>query len=166
MKTGDDIACDNARAKATWRIALHPAVEDQLQLVGSAYVEVFADDLLEEDAACHGLIEHLGQGELGLKNRNIVAITGLTVFGRKRMGQTAEPFAQEAVDLLGRQPVADRLGLLRVGAGQDAVVERLEVDALSSQLPLEILVAVDAEPSRVREIGNEPGRRRPFAGPL
>ena len=56
-----------------------PAVEDQLHLVGPAEVQVLADDLLEEDAAVQRPVEHLGQRELGLQDRDVVAVAGLAI---------------------------------------------------------------------------------------
>jgi hypothetical protein len=41
-------------------------VEDQLHLVGTAQIEVFTDDFLEENAAAQRTIQDLSQGELSL----------------------------------------------------------------------------------------------------
>ena len=43
-----------------------PPLEDQLHLVGTAQIEVFPDDLLEENAAGQWAIQDLGEGKLGL----------------------------------------------------------------------------------------------------
>jgi hypothetical protein len=48
-------------------------VEDETDLIGAADVEVVADDLLEEDPTRGRCVEHLGQGELGLQDRQVVA---------------------------------------------------------------------------------------------
>ena len=48
---------------------IDPAVEDQADLVGAADVEVVADDLFEEHPPRDRRVEHLGQGELGLQDR-------------------------------------------------------------------------------------------------
>ena len=56
-------------------------IEDQLHLIGAAEVEILADDLLEEAAAGDGPIEHLGQRELGLQDRELIAIAGGAVRG-------------------------------------------------------------------------------------
>ena len=50
---------------------------------------------------------------------------------------------------------------LRVGAGLDAVVERLERHPALGQLALEVLVAVDAELGVVGKIGAELQEERP-----
>src|SRR5260370_1529868 len=54
-------------------LAQDPTVKDELDLVGATDVEVLPNDLLEEDAACHWLVEDLGQRELGLKDRHVIA---------------------------------------------------------------------------------------------
>ena len=77
------------------------AVEDQADLVGAADVEVVADDLLEEDPPRHRLVEHLGQGELGLQDRDVVAVAGGAVGGGERVRQDGQPLAQQRVDLAG-----------------------------------------------------------------
>jgi len=56
-----------------------------------------------------------------------------------------EPLPEEGVDLGGREPVAQGLELAGVGAGTDAVVQGLERDPPMGQLPLHLLVAVQAE---------------------
>ena len=45
-------------------------------LVGAADVEVVADDLLEEDPTRDRFVQHLGQRELGLQDRDVVAVAG------------------------------------------------------------------------------------------
>jgi hypothetical protein len=60
-----------------------------------------------------------------------------------------------------RKFVAHPLHKLAVGTGLDAVVQRLERHATLGQLPLEILVAVDAELGIVRKVGAELQEERP-----
>ena len=45
-------------------------VEDQADLVGAAGVEVVADDVLEEHPSGDRAVQDLGQGELGLQDRD------------------------------------------------------------------------------------------------
>ena len=71
------------------------------------------------------------------------------------MRQAGQPLADERVDLLGAQRVAQRLQPGRLRAGQKAVVERLEGDARLGCLPLGPLVAVDAQLGVVGEVGAE-----------
>lgn len=68
-------------------VLVHSTVEDQLHLTGPADVQVFADYLLEEHSACYGPLQNLGQGELRLENRDLVAIAGLAILGLIRMRQ-------------------------------------------------------------------------------
>jgi hypothetical protein len=70
-----------------------PAIEDQADLVGSAQVEVVADHLLEEDASRHRPVQHLGQGELRLQDRDVVAVAGGPVSRGERVRQPGQPFA-------------------------------------------------------------------------
>src|SRR6185295_13718694 len=131
------------------------AIEDQADLAGPSDVEVLADHLLEEDASGERLVEDLGQGELGLQDGELVAIAGGAVAGWKRMGQAAQPLAQQVLDLAGRKLVAEPLHQPGVGTGLDAVVERLERHAAAGELSLEIFMAVDAELGVVGEVGAE-----------
>ena len=57
--------------------------------------------------------------------------------------------------MCGRQAVAELLQARGIGAGEDAVVQRLEGDAFLGQLPLDVLVAVDAQLGVVGEVGAE-----------
>lgn len=50
------------------------ATEKELDLIGTADVEVFPDDLIEEDATMDGLVEDQGEGELGLEDGKVVAL--------------------------------------------------------------------------------------------
>jgi hypothetical protein len=82
-----DVLCDDAGAERSRRPAADPAVEDQPHFLGATEIEVLADHLLEEQAAMHGPIEHLGQGELGLQDRDVVTITRLAIGAGKRVRQ-------------------------------------------------------------------------------
>ena len=86
---------------------------------------------------------------------------GGAVVARERVRQALEPLAQQVVDALRRQRVGEILRQRRVGARQDAVVGRLEGDAALGQLALDVLVAVDAQPRRVREVRAELHEHRP-----
>ena len=59
--------------------------------------------------------------------------------------QPRQPLARQGVNARGRELAADRLQPLRVGAAEQAVVERLEADALPLQLALDVLVPVEAQ---------------------
>jgi len=132
-----------------------PAIEDQRHLAGPTDVQVLSDDLLEEDAPGHRPIQHLRQRELGLQDRHAVAVAGAAITPIERMGQPRQPLAQQPVDLLVVQPIADALQRLGVGTGQHAVVQRLERDAALAQLALGVLVAVDAKLGVVGEVRTE-----------
>jgi hypothetical protein len=46
----DDALGDDARTETAWGIALYASVEDELNMIGAAAIEVVANDLLEKDA--------------------------------------------------------------------------------------------------------------------
>ena len=83
VQGGHDALGDNARPAAavggglSWPLA----GQDQLPLFGTAPIDVFAEDFLKEAAPLESGVPDLGQGELGLEHRPIVAVTGPTVFG-------------------------------------------------------------------------------------
>ena len=109
VEGGCDAVGEDAGAPASGGAAGDPAIKDQLDLIGPAEIEVLADHLFEKQPAVHRAIEHLGQRKLGLKDRNIVAEAGGLIGRGERMGEKAQPLAQQAVDLFGRQAVADLL---------------------------------------------------------
>src|SRR3954451_164295 len=77
------------------------------------------------------------------------------------MRQSLEPLAQQTINPIRGKSFTKPLHQLRIGAGFDAVVERLELDATLGKLALEVLVAVDAELRVVGEIGAEFQEERP-----
>ena len=78
-----------------------------------------------------------------------------------RMREARQPLAQQRVDLRRVQFLGQTLRQRRIGAGQDAVVQRLERDAALGELPLDVLVAVDAQPGGVGEVRAELHEQRP-----
>ncbi|GAA0730799.1 hypothetical protein GCM10010199_46590 [Dactylosporangium roseum] len=68
-------------------------VEDQPDVVGAAQVEVVVDDLFEEDPSGDRFVEHLGQGELGLQDGDLIAVVGGAVRCGERMRQPAQSLA-------------------------------------------------------------------------
>src|SRR5438876_2906764 len=155
VQRGGDALGEHPGAEAARRATGDAAAEDELDLVGAADVEILADDLLEEDAAGHRTVEDLREGEFGLQDGDVVAVAGTAIGGGEGMGEAAEPLAHEGVDLGGREPIRDRLRPARVGAGEEAVVERLEGDAGAGELAFQVLVSVEAERGRVGEVRGE-----------
>jgi hypothetical protein len=136
-------------------VARYPSIEDELDLLGAAEVEVLADHLFEEQAAVHRPVEHLSGRELRLQDRDVVAVAGLAVRSGEGMRQEPQPFAQQRVDLAGRKALADRLQPLGIGASEDAVVEGFEGDALLPELALGVFVAVQAQLGIERKVAAE-----------
>ena len=77
------------------------------------------------------------------------------------MRQSLEPLAQQAIDPLCRKSVTEPLHQLGIGAGFDAVVERLELHLALGKLAFEVFVAVDTELGVVGEIGAKLQEERP-----
>jgi hypothetical protein len=119
-------------------------VEDQADLVGAADVEVVVQDLLEEDPPGHRAVQHLGQRELRLQDRQLVAVAVLLILPRERVGQDPQPLAQQRLDLRRAQTVAGPLQPRHVIAGGEAALQRLEANPGLDRLALGPLVAVEA----------------------
>jgi len=98
------------------------------------------------------LSKHLGQGELGLQDRDIVAIAGFPIGSGEGVRKQTQPLAQQAVDLFRREAVADILQLFWFGATEHAVVERLELNAFLCELAFGVFVAVETELGIEREV--------------
>src|SRR5712691_12761325 len=141
--------------EATRGPSVDPPIEDELDLVRPAEVEVLADDFLEEDTTAGRPIQHLGQGKLGLQDREIVAVSRLSVLPGEGVRQPTQPLPRQGLDLLRGKAVADGLRSLHVLAGEDPVVQGLEGDALVVELLLEVLVAIEAQLPVVREVRAE-----------
>ena len=68
MEGGCDALGEDAGAEPSRGAPVDAALKDELDLIRTAEIEVFADHLFEKQAAVHRAIEHLGQGELGLED--------------------------------------------------------------------------------------------------
>src|SRR5659263_213481 len=95
---GDDPGAEAARGRVV-ALADDAPVEDQANLVGAANVEVLVQHLLEEDSPGHRSVEHLGEGELGLQDRQLVPVAGRLIGGGERVGQDLQPLAQQRLDV-------------------------------------------------------------------
>ena len=159
--------CDDASAEAPGRPLGDPPLKDELHVVGPPQVQVLADDLLAQDAATDGTVEHLGAGELGLQDGDVIAVARRAIVRRERVRQSMEPLAQQRVDARGVQPVTERLRPRGAGTGQQAVIQSLKGDAFLEQLAFEILMAVQAQLGVVRKVRaelEEEGAKVPIDG--
>ena len=77
------------------------------------------------------------------------------------MGEKVQPLAQQAVDLLRRQAVADLLKPLGIGAAEHTIVERLIGDALPLQLTLGVFMAVEAQLGVIGKVSTKLEKERP-----
>src|SRR6516225_6589851 len=153
VQRGDHPLGQHAGAEAAWGARVDPPVEDQLHLVGTAQVEVFANDFLEEDSAAQRAIQDLSQGKLGLENGQVVAVASGAILRGKGMGQAGQPAAQELIDLLGSELFTD--GLLGISTGSEAVVQRLIGYSLLLELTLGVLVTIHTQLGGIGKIGAE-----------
>ena len=95
-----------------------PAVEDDLDGVGAAEVEVVGDQGLEERSGVAGLGEYDGAGDLDLGHRQFPPVAGLLVGGAERQREPGQPPLEEHVDRAGLQRVADPLQQCGILAGR------------------------------------------------
>jgi hypothetical protein len=117
---GDPVGDDSGTERAGGGLlaaAVDPPVEDEADLVGAPGVEVVADDLFEEHPPGHRAVQHLGQGELSLQHRALVAVARGSVGLGERVGHDRQPLVQQRLDLGRAQPVAELLERIGVGAG-------------------------------------------------
>lgn len=157
---GDDSGAEPARGGPR-SLPDDPPVEDQPDLVRAADVEVVPDHLLEEDPPAHRLVQHLGEGELRLQDRHLVAVARGPVRWGERVRQAGQPLAQQRIDRLGAEPVADLLQGGHVGDGGEAVAQRREGGTGLGGLALGPVVAVDAQLGGVGEVPGELQEERP-----
>ena len=78
---------EDAGAKLAGRAAGDAPIEDQLHLIRTTDVEILANHFFEETAARERPIEHLGQRELGLQNRELIPIAGGAMGRREGCGR-------------------------------------------------------------------------------
>ena len=133
----------------------HFARKDQLHGFWSAQIDVLPDDLLEKLPPMPRAIPNLSEGKLRLQHRKPITKAGLSVGRWIGVRQRCEPFAEKSLDLLFIETLGEALRRRRVRATQEPVVECFEFDAARGQLPVEILVSVDAELARIGKVGAE-----------
>src|SRR6516164_5927062 len=95
--------------------------------------------------AAKGPVEDLRQADLHLPDGQIPFVTRPPVLWTQRQRNPAQPFAEEAVNILRLHGVADHLQFPRLRAGQETVVQRLIADAPLLQLPFRPFVPVQTQ---------------------
>src|SRR5712692_163055 len=145
VQRGDYPVGEHPGAKPTRGLLGHPAPENQLHPVRTSQVQILADHFLEEDPPGQRSVEHLGQGELDLQDGQVIVVAGSPVLLTEGVRENRQPLAEQGVDVLGREVVADSLGAFGVRAGQEPVIQRFEGHALLSELAFEVFMAVDAQ---------------------
>ena len=157
-------AVEDARPEAARRAGDHLAGKDDGDVVGAAERELVAEYALEPFPAGLGTVEDARVGELELAERDLVAVAALAVLVGEGTRERTLTAAEEGPDVAGLQAGADRRQRLGVGAGAEAVVERLKGKAGLGGLALRPLVPVQAEPDRIGGVAAAlPERRAPLA---
>src|ERR1051326_7074194 len=87
VQRGNHAIRDDPSAKAAGSGFGHSSIEDQLDLLGPADIQIFTYHIPKEDPAADGAVKNRGQGQLDLENRDLVSVSGLPISGRKRMRQ-------------------------------------------------------------------------------
>jgi hypothetical protein len=134
VQVGVDPSFNHSRPKPARSTANNLAVEHQLHSIRAAQVQVLFDHGFKELPATGGIVKDLGTADFHLPDRKTMPVTGLPVCGGQGQGQPCLPLVEESLDLFGSQLVAEHLQLLRVLAGEKAVVQRLEVNPNLAQL--------------------------------
>jgi hypothetical protein len=75
------------------------------------------------------MVEDLGEREVGLEDRNVVAVAGLAVGGRERVREAAKPLAREGVNPRRGESIGEGLGTAGISAGEEP----------SSACPIDVL---------------------------
>ena len=148
---GDDLGLELA-AGATLTAADLP-VEDDLDGVRAAEIEVVGDQRLEEAAGVAGLGEHQRAGHLDLRHRQLPPVAGVVVGRGQRQRQPSQPAVEEHVDRARPETVADRLqrgGIVGVG---EPVGQFGEPDSCLCCLAFGPFVSVHPDLDRPRAVG-------------
>ena len=117
---------DDAGVKGPRRAFANPPIEDQADLLGPSQVEVLADHRLEQMAPGQGPVEHLGAGEFRLQDGELKVVAGRMVLGREGVREPCQPLGHQRGDLVLGQVIEELLRTLRIGAGEQPVVQGLE----------------------------------------
>src|SRR3990172_10943333 len=160
MERRHDTFGQHARPKAAGCAARDASIKDQLHLIRPTDVEILANHFFEETAARERPIEDLGQRELGLQDGEVISIAGGAVGRGEGRWETAQPFADDGLDLRGIELMRDRLHAGGILGGADAIVQRFIGDAAPRQLPFQPLVPVETDLRRVRKVGAELDKER------
>ena len=90
-------------------VAQDAVLEEELQPLRPAQVELIGDDRLEEGPAMGWTVEDLGAADLELEDGELVAVARLDVGLAEGRRQASQPPPDEALDGCGGEPVADLL---------------------------------------------------------
>src|SRR5882672_7832455 len=112
MQAGMYPILNHACTKFARRFLRHYPIKDQLYAVRPAQIQVVANDLLEELAPFQGPVKDLRQADLRLPDRQIPVVARFPVLRAQRQWNSLQPFAEDPVDVLWSQGIADLLELV------------------------------------------------------
>jgi len=159
MKGRVDIRGKDSGAEAAGCTAGNSASEDKLYAAGAAEVNMVTYDFLEELTAGKRAVEDLGKADFELEDGEVMVITCPSVFGGKWLRQHRHPAAEEGLDVVGTELVADILHTGSIGGIEQAVIQAGKGDAPFLKLALDPLVAVEPDPAGKGGIGAELDKR-------
>src|SRR5205823_6543734 len=107
VQAGPDPVGDHPSREAAWRGSDDLAINQELNTVRAAKVEIVANHLLKELPSANGVIKDLGEADLHLKNRKSVAEAGGRIVCGHGQGQAAHPAVEERLDIVGAERIAD-----------------------------------------------------------
>ncbi len=129
VQRGDNPLGDDAGAEVSRRTFGDPPLEDQADLGRTSQIKVLTNDFLEQMPSAEGTVKDLGARKLRLQDGQLRVKASGMVFGREGIGQTRQPLFHQGLDLGGIEFIDNLLLPGRVGAGEHAVIQRLEGDA-------------------------------------
>ena len=133
-------------------------------LFGPADADVVGHERLEEAPGPAGVVEDEGAGDLDLAHRQLPEVAGPPVLVGERGRDDRRPAVEEALDVVGAEPVADRLQSARVLTGGEAVGQLAEGETGPAGLALGPLVTVQPDLGRIGEVGADLDEAGPELG--
>ena len=142
LEAGLGAGAEHPGAEGRLAVAQDAVLEEQLQPLRAAQVELVTDDRLEEGAAVGWAVEDLGAADLELHDAQLVAVAGLDVGLGERGRQDRQPPPDEALDGRGGEAVAGLLQDPSIVDRGEAVVEGLVAEMAILQPTPRPVVAV------------------------
>ena len=140
------------------------AVEDDLDGVRAAEVEVVGDAGPRRNRGRSGGVEDDGAGDLDLRHRQLPPVARVGVGGGERQREPRQPALEEHVDRARAEPVADRLQRSGIVGGGEPVGQLGELQTRLGGVAFGPFVSVDPDLDRPRAVGADLDERRTEVG--